>query len=198
MRGITLIELAIVLVILGLVLGMTLPLVSELSKHRHYRSTRKDMEEIKEALVGYATIHGRLPPADTNGDGQGDPGQTTGFLPFVDLGLGAIDAWRKPYRYDVNSRLIGTSSIQALCTAISQIGGTEYPQLAFVSGGTTSVQAVVVVSGGENCALDGENGDGDRNYETLPQSDNYDDLVVWVSPNTLAGRLACAGSGGGI
>ncbi|MGQ9859416.1 MAG: type II secretion system protein [Thermodesulfobacteriota bacterium] len=194
--GLTLVELAIVLVVLGLVVGMTLPLLSELSKQRHHRSTQRDMEEIKESLVGYAVIHGRLPWSDTTGDGVGDTNRTVGALPFLDLGLGAVDAWRSPYRYDVNDRLTNTNSVQALCAALSQIASGEPPGLAFTQGGQPSAQAVVALSGGENSRLDGENGDGDRLYEALAQSDSYDDLVIWISPSTLAGRLNCAGAGG--
>lgn len=195
--GITLIELAIVLVVLGLVVGMSLPLLSELSKQRHYRSTQRDMEEIKESLVGYAVIHGRLPWADTTGDGVGDTNEPVGALPFLDLGLGAQDAWRSPYRYDVNDRLTTTQNLQELCTALSQIASNEPPQLAFTQGGRRSAQAVVALSGGENCTLDGENGVENRLYETLAQSNSYDDLVIWIPPSTLAGRLNCAGGGGG-
>ncbi|MFH0811499.1 MAG: prepilin-type cleavage/methylation domain-containing protein, partial [Pseudomonadota bacterium] len=97
LKGLTLIEMAIILVILGLLFGMTFPLLSELTKHRHFRSTQKDLEEIKQALLGYAGIYHRLPCADGNGDGVGDCGGTptvTGTLPYLDLGLGAVDAWR--------------------------------------------------------------------------------------------------------
>lgn len=195
--GLTLIELAIVLVVLGLVLGMTLPLISELSKQRHYRSTQRDMEEIKEALAGYAGIHAKLPWADTNGDGVGDSGQSVGAIAYVEVGLGATDAWRKAYRYDVNDRLTTTTSLAALCTALSLIGPNEFPQVAFSPGGTPSPQAVVIVSGGENSTLDGENGDGDRSYEALAQSSSYDDLVLAISPNTLYGQLSCGAQQGG-
>lgn len=91
-RGMTLIEVALVLVILGLLAGMSLPLVTELTKQRHYRSTQRDLEEIKEALAGYAGIYGRLPAPDTNGDGRADANQLTGTLPYLDLGLGAVDS----------------------------------------------------------------------------------------------------------
>ncbi len=75
----TLIEIAIVLVILGLLAGLTVPLLSELSKHRHYTSTQKDMDEVKQALAGYAGMHWRLPYADTNGDGKEDTETTERF-----------------------------------------------------------------------------------------------------------------------
>jgi prepilin-type N-terminal cleavage/methylation domain-containing protein len=196
-RGLTLIEMAIVLVVLGIVLGMTLPLLSELSRHRHFRSTQRDLDEIREALVGYAGINGRLPLADTTGDGIGDVGQVTGSLPFLELGVPAVDAWRNSYHYDVNQTLTTTGSLSALCAALSSLGSSALPQLAFSQGGTSSAQALVVISKGENSSLDGGNGDGDRIYESHTPTPSFDDLSFGLNPNTLYSRLSCSGTGGG-
>lgn len=197
-RAFTLIEMAIILVILGLLIGATMPLLFEMTKHRHYRSTQKDIEEIGEALAGYAGIHWKLPPADTNGDGVGDANQTSGFFPYLDLGLGAVDSWRNRYYYDVNSRLLPTTTKTTLCTAISSIAAAEFPQLAFSSGGATSAQAFVVLSAGENSALNGGNTPfpGDRRYGSYAPTDTFDDLVIAMDPNTLYARLGCSGGGG--
>ncbi len=196
-RAFTLIELAIVLVVLGLLFGMGLPLFTELTKQKHYRTTKRDMEEIKESLAGYAGIYGRLPFADTNGDGSGDANQTTGTLPYLDLGLGSVDAWRNPYAYDVNDRLIATTDATSFCTALASIAPTEFPLLAFSAGGVSTPQALVVISRAENSALDGENGDSDRYYESFSPTDTFDDLLLAFNPNTLYGKLGCSGGGGG-
>jgi len=196
-RGFTLIEIAIVLVILGLLIGMTLPLFTELTKQKHYTTTKRDMQEIKEALAGYAGIHSRLPFADTNGDGVGDANQATGTLPYLELGLGAQDAWRNFYAYDVNDRLIVTTDATSFCTALAAINTGDFPQLAFAPGGVGTSQALIVISGSENSILDGENGDGDRNYESFSPTDSFDDLVVAFNPNTLYGKLDCGGGGSG-
>jgi type II secretory pathway pseudopilin PulG len=198
LRAFTLIEMAIILVILGLLIGATMPLLFQMTKHQHYRSTQKDLEGIGEALAGYAGIHGKLPPADTNGDGVGDANQTSGTLPYLDLGLGAVDSWRTRYSYDVNSRLITTSTLSGLCTAISSIVAGEFPQLAFSSGGGTTAQAFVVLSAGENSALNGGNTPfpGDRRYESYSPTDTFDDLVTALDPNALYARLGCTSGGG--
>ncbi len=196
-RGFTLIEMAIVLVVIGVLVGMTIPLLSELSKHRHYLSTQRGMDEIQNALVGYAGMHWRLPYSDTNGDGVGDSGQTVVTLPYVDLGLGAVDAWRNPYHYHVNSRLVSTTTLAALCTALSSIASGESPELRLSASGGFSPQAVLLVSRGENSALDGENGDGDGSYESLSPTGSFDDLVGAITPGALHARLACSSSGGG-
>lgn len=193
--GLSLLEMAIVLVVLGIILGMSLPLLSELSRHRHSRVTSKDLEEIKDALTGYAGIHGRLPWADTNGDGREDVGQPTGALPFLELGVGPADGWRNAYLYDVNQTLATTNSLWGLCNALSSLGSGSLPQLSFSPGGTSSAQALVLISPGENSSLDGGNSDGDRIYESHTPTQGFDDLTVGINPNTLYGKLSCSSSG---
>jgi type II secretory pathway pseudopilin PulG len=186
-RGLTLIEMAIILVILGILAGMTLPLLSEVTRQRHYRTTQKEIEEIKDALIGYAGINWRLPFADNNGDGIGDSGFYTGTLPYMDLGLKAQDAWRNLYIYDVNSSLTSTTDKTSFCNALSALSG--FPQIQ--QGAITTSQAAVVISKGENGQLDGENGDGDRIYIIQTPTEAFDDLIISISPILLYGRLNC-------
>ena len=192
-----LIELAIVLVILGLLIGASIPLYSELTKQKHARTTDRDLGEIKEALAGFAGIYGRMPYADTDGDGIGDTNQPTGTIPYLDLGLGSVDAWRSPYLYDVNDRLIVTTDSTSLCAALSGIVPGESPQLAFAAGGLPTSQAVIVISRGPNSSLDSENGDGDRVYESFTPTDTFDDMVVALNTNVLHGKFECGGTAGG-
>jgi len=198
--GFTLIEIAIILVILGLLAGMTIPLLSELTKHQHYKSTQKDLDEIKTALAGFAGMYWRLPYADSDNDGLENTGQVSGYLPYITLGLGAVDSWRNRYYYDVNSRLVTTTNQSTFCTALQNIGANEKPRLAFSAGGTPAPQALVVISRGENSTLDGGNTPfpGDRDYESHPPSDTFDDLVAAFSPSAFSGRLNCSGAGGGV
>jgi type II secretory pathway pseudopilin PulG len=184
---------AIILVILGLLIGTTLPLLSGITKQRHIRSTQAELEEIKEALTGYAGIHWSLPSADTDGDGQGDGTNNAGTLPYVDLGLGTEDAWRNAFTYDVNFSLTTTSDKSGLCAALATVSGD--PQ--FQQGASATPQAVIAISKGPDSALNGENGDGDRVYISQTPSDTFDDLVIVLNANQLFGKLDCSGSGGG-
>lgn len=59
--GFTLVEMAVVLVILGLLLGGLLIPVTAQMEMRGYSQTNAKLEEVKEALIGYAIINGRLP-----------------------------------------------------------------------------------------------------------------------------------------
>jgi type II secretory pathway pseudopilin PulG len=104
----SLVELAVGLLILSLIIGGGLvPLASQVEQRR-VAQTRQQLEEIREALVGFALANGRLPcPASATSSGIESPaggGACThpwnGFVPAVTLGLSrvdelgfALDAW---------------------------------------------------------------------------------------------------------
>lgn len=70
LRGFTLIELAIVLVIIGLVLGGLFVPISAQMDMQAFRKTNASLDEFKESLIGYAIINGRLPcPATATSNG---------------------------------------------------------------------------------------------------------------------------------
>lgn len=105
-RGFTLIEVAIVIVIISLLLGGMLYPLGQQRFDRKNKETTKQMVEFKEALYGFAIRTGRLPCPDlTAGPGSNDgiedtgPCGTTGTassggnLPWATLGLSSGDAW---------------------------------------------------------------------------------------------------------
>jgi prepilin-type N-terminal cleavage/methylation domain-containing protein len=118
-KGFSLIEMAIVLVILGMLLGgMLMPLLSQREVSQR-QATERQLQEIRNAIIGFAQINNRLPcPAvsGTNGIenriGIGLPNAgnciatPTPVLPFQALGIqgtviggNLVDAWQRPIRY---------------------------------------------------------------------------------------------------
>lgn len=114
-RGFTLVEMAVVLVIVGLMLGgLLVPLATQMEV-RSYNETNKKLDEIKEVLIGYAMINGRLPcpaplnstngledtaPACSNTVDAASPNVAIGYLPATTLGVYpqdssqlALDGW---------------------------------------------------------------------------------------------------------
>lgn len=101
--GFTLVEMAIVLALIGLILGTTLTLLSAQQDQRRIEETKERLEEAREALIGFAIANGRLPcPATSTSNGEEAPlggggasGCTVtyenGFLPAVTLGLSNVD-----------------------------------------------------------------------------------------------------------
>ena len=100
----TLIELLVVLVILGvLASGLAVPLATQVQMRRQ-EETRRQLDEAKETLLGFAAAHGRLPcPASASSRGlesftasgdatNGDCSNSfDGFLPAATLGLAPLD-----------------------------------------------------------------------------------------------------------
>ena len=113
-RGFTLIELAIVLVILTVIAGgLLVPLTKRIEMQR-YEDTRKLLDLAQAALIGY-TMSNRisgsnrsyLPCPDINQDGVEDRtgdscSQQQGRLPWVTLGLNSLDAWGNHIDYAVH------------------------------------------------------------------------------------------------
>jgi len=114
-RGFTLAELAVVMVIVGLLLGgLLLPLTKQMDG-RTITETTRQMEEIKEALIGFALANGYLPcPADpTIASGVTNAGisratcntgsNMSGVLPWATLGIRETDAWGRRLTYRVTA-----------------------------------------------------------------------------------------------
>lgn len=123
-RGFTLIELAIVMLVLTiLAAGVLVPLTKRIEIQR-YEETQKILEEAREALIGYAMSHKDIngkpylpcpdkmtaanPTSNFPNDGIEDrvttPGgceTQEGNFPWATLGVGRIDAWGNQLRYRV-------------------------------------------------------------------------------------------------
>lgn len=124
-RGFTLAEMAIVLVIIALLLGGLLAPLGAQMESRQRTDNEKTLADIREALIGFAIVNGRLPcpatrtiPTGTGGGtcpgaagceavtGSGTAATCTslfGVLPWATLGLPETDAWNRRFTYRVAS-----------------------------------------------------------------------------------------------
>lgn len=113
--GFSLIELAVVLVIIGLLVGGGIAALDATTEQTRRADQRRQLEHVREALYGFAMSRGRLPCADTDGDGlenydgaSCEAGAVFGGLPWVDLGVGRRSAWGDPLYYAVTTNTSGT------------------------------------------------------------------------------------------
>lgn len=133
-RGVSLIELAVILVILGLMVVVAISVVPVLTERARLDTTSDvTIDDVGRALVDFAASNGRLPCADTtpapNGfEGSGGapgcadaPGDTVGLVPYRTLGFPdpVLDESHLPLRYAVYRNAEGGISGNADLAALT-------------------------------------------------------------------------------
>jgi len=120
--GFTLVEMAVVLAIVGLLIGSMMMTLSAQVDQRNFNETQRRLESAKEALLAFSIVNGRLPcpaaaPSGGASDGLESPaggGSCTnflnGYLPARTLAIQpsdssgyAVDAWGNRIRYVVSN-----------------------------------------------------------------------------------------------
>lgn len=219
-HGFTLIELTIVLVIVSLLAGGLMMSIGAQIDQRNLIDTQQQLQEARDALLGYAASHSsadgkpHLPCPDTDGDGlENRTGvnctNADGVLPWSDLGLARQDAWGNRFRYHVHPNFsradvgftLTTSANFRVCdqAACTSTLATGLP-LVVISHGKNGLGAINS-SNALNAAPIGadelENTNGDISFvshtPTPAGANEFDDLVIWLSPNILYNRMIAAG-----
>jgi len=240
--GFSLIEMAIVLIIIGFLVGGLLTPLSAQRDRQQIKRTLKTLEEVKEALLGFAVIHKRLPCSDRNGDGQESKNTTDcesngeGYLPWKDLGVGRYDGWGKHFRYRTEADFNEIPNIsKSILTSGLRLKNRHDNNLTSASAGSDSRVAAIIFSCGKNGRPDPtklfpetigttntNDADDKRNTDALctnprnsgtqnkiyidgefvsprerkilelePEKE-FDDILIWLSRNTLMSRLITA------
>lgn len=213
--GFSLVEMSIVLVILGVLLGgLITPFSTQLDTSKR-KGAEAQIQDIHDALLGFAANNGRLPcPATAASNGLSAPNVATaactsnaGFVPVATLGLNGpvdtngrlLDPWLNPVRYTLTSANAGAFSNDLT------LGLSPDLQVCAQSACTTTLTAtavaVVFSPGGDGAATTSadqlENIDGDTRFVERIFSEQvgaeFDDHIVWVSVNTLVYNLVRAG-----
>jgi prepilin-type N-terminal cleavage/methylation domain-containing protein len=217
-RGFSLVEMAVALLIVGLLLGGLLGTVGALEKRQHSAGTAAQLEEVRDALTAYAVANRRLPcpanpatPDTVAGAGlenaptaAGCTGGASGALPWATLGLPSSDAWGRRFTYRVSAVFART----APAFDLASVGDNVIRNAAGVV--LASAVPAVVVSHGENARgsrgpggaaapagtdlREQENADGDADFVLDSPTDTYDDQVSWLPTPVLAYRMLQAGA----
>jgi len=197
-KGFTIIELAIVLVIVGILISLGISMIGPLAKRAKVSETQGIIDADAESLTGFASTNHRLPTA----------------AEFAGSVKKAQDAWGNPLGYIVDNNLtaIPTGTTDAICgrktTGITvrncltdncaTATGIDYNDITNV--------AFVIVSGGENFNVQSALASGMvtvyiRNGSTLRDDfgtlinrpERYDDIVKWVTLEELRTKTGCSG-----
>lgn len=106
--GFSLVEMAIVLVIFALLAGGMMLTLGAQQDIQKTSEVRRQLTDIREAILGYAVANGRLPPPAPPTKANTDPtagvieeGRTTGVIPWITLGLPETDPWGQRFTYRV-------------------------------------------------------------------------------------------------
>ena len=213
-QGFSLIEMAIVLVILGMLLGgMLMPLSSQREVSQR-QATERQLQEIRNALIGYAQANNRLPCPTISGTGAAASvagacpvGGT--YVPYGALGIqgtiingNLVDVWQQPIRYRLANPapvawVYANSPIpSALAAATVPL---PYFQICAAAGACPVADAgnvvAVVFSTGSNDHVDSV---GEIQNKSLATNNfvrrtlelNFNDIIVWISQPTLIYELS--------
>lgn len=227
--GFTLVEMAVVLMIVALMLGGLIVPISEQIDQRNRADTEIRLEEIKESLIGYALSHGHFPcPAKSAVDGTEDrdgdtckDGNRVGHLPWAALGVSNLDGWGREFRYSVvlayansatkislspltarditiksrdkDGNVLNLSNLNDIPVVVTSMGrnglwGYDASGVQLVDSSLTNIDEDV-------------NGNGDGTVfwnrttalNTAITGGEFDDIVVWISPNVYINRMVAAG-----
>lgn len=116
-RGFSLVEMSVVILIMGLLLGGLMMPLSMQRENARLREATDKLTSVREAVQGFALVNGVLPcPATPGSDGLAIPAGggcavQHGFIPATTLGLNGqrnddnllLDPWGSPIRYSVTA-----------------------------------------------------------------------------------------------
>lgn len=176
--GFTLIEMAIVIVVIGLLLsgGLTVAASQSLSSQRTENNKRMDI--VEHALRLYVMQHACLPCPASGSEAEsgalGGVSQNTsgayvtattfctstacvqGVLPYRSLGLSrheAFDAWGNAFTYAVGTGLAGTAAMERALPAVYPVGDLDVNASESAAAAVTDRAAYVLLSHGPDGAF---------------------------------------------
>ena len=212
-KGFTLIEIAVVLVVVGVLLGSFIGTLSNRIDVSRKNDVDRELEEIKQAMMAYAFVNGFLPCPDCDviggnctagmvADGREDydavnsrcsENEGAGNVPWATLGVGHSDAWGTRYRYAVQNIFADQNAAFALNTVMVNPFRIEEPDfVADATGATPQSLAdnvvAIIFSHGKNAY--GGMSEDDLARAAVPAANldeienTDDDLVYYSRPET--------------
>lgn len=213
-RGFTLIELSICLLVIGLLSSGLLQGLSARQEIAEVQATQKQLDEIREVLIGFAIANGRLPCpakpqlASTEAlAGIEDCTLQHGVIPWASLAIQESDSWASRFTYYASNRFTGpipeggnasftldTTGNANIYDSSGKVLASDLPAVIISHGrhaaGAFNSQGIRIsgANGEEN-----ENADGDLTFVAHTTTPAFDDLSNWINPSLLKARMVSAG-----
>lgn len=197
-RGFTLVELAVVLVIMGMLLSVGMSMVGPLTKRAKVIESKEIVNAAAEGIIGFAASNNTLPT----------------LLPAASPQVYTVmrtpnDAWGRQLQYIFSSNLEttplcgrrGTNLTVNQCTNAACTAFTAIPNIAFIllsSGENYNIQtagnARAAVARTVNTYLVPPNTAVDNFATDMNRPEGYDDIVKWVTLDELKMKMGCNAS----
>lgn len=176
-KAFTLIEMAIVLIIIGILVGLIAPIVTDVVKREKTGNARDYVEQVRDEIVGFALINKRLPTAAELGTKIDVFGNTLIYHPSTEMTAQDFCSINPGDLYTVTEQLApsGTNTYSGIAFIIASPGRdlTQQFTVAGTAVGTYDPRAWTPIAG----------------------QDEYDDIVEFVSFNYLKNKVCTNNSG---
>jgi len=202
-QGFTLLEIAIVMIIIGILTGGGISLMKILTERKARNATMTHLQQTRSALINFSVINGRLPFADNDGDGIENNMATNGALPYLTLQMQPSDSYKRFLRYEVNAGLIIDRA--GTCSALRNgLNPGDRPRVVDADGSGTAFEVAAVLSSagpmdanGNGNPFDaltggthqGNNVSGTPNYLRHPPVATFDDLTTYIGGYEIVGQV---------
>ena len=181
-HGFTLVEMAVILVIAGILVALGAAMITPLTTMIKTRETRDTLNTSKEAIVSRAAASNRIPPAAT----------------FPNVATSTADPWGQQIAYLYDSFLSpATATKDTICGRSStSLSVTTVSPAATIN----NVAFVMISSGGDGLTQTTLNGaaiaTGTRAVAagTVRADNNNSDILTWVTLEELRSRIGCQGA----
>ena len=196
-QGFTLVEMAMVLLVMGLLLGAGLGLLGGQIEQQRGKESQRALDQARDALIGFAIANGRLPCPAPAATPTGAPlaglepapvlaagcANLAGVLPWATLGVAETDAWGNRLSYRVTrefTRTVPQAAFASCAAPPAAIPG--FAAFALCSQGDMNVLST---GGGSSLA--------NAVFVSKSPTAGFDDTVAWLAPSILWNRMVQAG-----
>lgn len=178
----TLVEMAMVLIIMGIIVGSSTKIFASMSKNAKRQETRELLKQMRLDIEGFSQVFKRLPTKEE----------------FLNFRVESKDAWGKDILYVVTKKLTHSLCKRTKTSLKQQQNDKSIENLAFFlvsSGANRNMQSSVEITEKTTVKTASQSDRVDFNKETINRVEPYDDLYITQTLWSVQARLLCTQKG---